>query len=145
MCCSPNFCDHFPSGFTPAVLSAPDWETERIYCGVHSLCQRTLEATLNHTQGPPSGQAASTPTRIPIRGRPHEPPQAYAVDHSNPRPLPEGGAGVRRRDGPTSPSDTLLQVRGPFTLALQGTDVSTRADLTVSTLKTNGLMAAKLT
>ena len=49
----PNYCHHSPDGYAPLTVCAPSNETERIRWGIHSLCQSTVEAYLQRTQGPP--------------------------------------------------------------------------------------------
>ena len=156
---SPNYCAHFPSGFTPVILSAPDWEVERIRWGIHSLCQHTIEAVLTLTQGPsppmwtrrrrPDGQSSFVPTHPAGRthlGPPRRPPRADGFDSHAPHSgLPEGTGWCPDASWSTPPSDTLQQEYGPFSLAFQGLDLGSKADLTVASLNTNGLTTAKLT
>ena len=156
---SPNYCAHFPSGFTPVILSAPDWEVERIRWGIHSLCQHTIEAVLTLTQGPsppmwtrrrrPDGQSSFVPTHPAGRthlGPPRRPPRADGFDSHAPHSgLPEGTGWCPDASWSTPPSDTMQREYGPFSLAFQGLDLGSKADLTVASLNTNGLTTAKLT
>ena len=156
---SPNYCAASDKGFAPVVLSAPDWETERIRWGIHSLCQHTVEAVLLQTQGPPppvwqrrrrpDGQPAFIPTNPPGRshlGPPRRPPPADTRDSGAPhRGLPDGCRWCPDQWWSTSPSERLRQVRGPFSLSFQGVQLNPGADITVCSLNTNGLTAAKLT
>ena len=155
---SPNYCAHSPAGYAPVILPAPDWEVERIRWGIHSLCQHTIEAVLNHTQGPPpsiwtrrrrpDGESSFVPTNPPGRthlGPQRRPPRADPLDPPAPHAgLPEGSGWCPDAWWTVTPSDTLLRAHGPFSLAFQGRDLGTKADLTVASLNTNGLTAAKL-
>ena len=156
---SPNYCAHSPSGYTPVILPAPDWEVERIRWGIHSLCQHTIEAVLNHSQGPPppiwtrrrrpDGQSSFVPTHPAGRthlGPPRRPPRADGFDPPAPHTgLPEGTGWCPDAWWSTLPSDILQREHGPFSLAFQGIDLGSKADLTVASLNTNGLNTAKLT
>ena len=141
------------------VIPAPDWEKERIRWGIHSLCQHTIEAVLNLTQGlpppvwqrrrRPDGQSAFVPTHPPGHshlGPPRRPPPADSPDSSAPhRGLPDGCSWCPDKWWSTPSSETLCHARGPFSLSLQGVQHSLAADITVCSLNTNGLTTAKLT
>ena len=49
----PNYCHHSSDGYAPLMVTTPSNETERDRRGIHSLCQCTVEAYLQRTQGPP--------------------------------------------------------------------------------------------
>ena len=157
ICEDPNYCHYSSAGYAPLTVTTPANELERVRWGIHSLCQRTVEAYLQRTQGPPpptwkrGRNKQGLPAFVPA---PNPSTTHLGPDRPPPPPPPSGPPphnGLPASSGwkPGQWTQATLQVLagetgGPYSLSFQGIHTGP-ADLTIASLNTNGLTAAKLT